>query len=221
MPAQTATPTPVTAPTSAAETRQPTAVPHTRTEDVLGLLTGTFVVSLGLHLLKSSQIVTGGTAGLSLLLSYGLPVPFGVLFLVANLPFMALAVAKKGRRFAVRSLLSIALVSAFAPLHAQLFGALHLPQVYAAVSGNLLIGIGLLIVFRHDSSLGGFNVVALIAQERLRWRAGYVQMGLDVLVIVAALLVVSPIAVLISALGAVVLNGVLALNHRPGRYLGA
>lgn len=220
MPAQTAIPTPVTAPTSAAETRQPTAVPHTRTEDVLGLLTGTFVVSLGLHLLKSSQIVTGGTAGLSLLLSYGLPVPFGVLFLVVNLPFMALAVAKKGRRFA-GSLLSIALVSAFAPLHAQLFGALHLPQVYAAVSGNLLIGIGLLIVFRHDSSLGGFNVVALIAQERLRWRAGYVQMGLDVLVIVAALLVVSPIAVLISALGAVVLNGVLALNHRPGRYLGA
>ncbi|MDI2029590.1 YitT family protein [Saccharopolyspora sp. TS4A08] len=220
MSAPTLSPTPATAPPQPAETRRP-VVPHSRTEDVLGLLTGTFVVSLGLHLLKSSEIVTGGTAGLSLLLSYGLPVPFGVLFFLVNLPFMVLAVAKKGWSFAVRSLISIALVSAFTPLHAQLFGALHLPAIYAAVCGNVLTGIGLLIVFRHNSSLGGFNVVALIAQERLGWRAGYVQMGLDVLVIVTALTVVSPAAVLISAFGAVFLNGVLALNHRPGRYLGA
>lgn len=220
MPAPTTTPTPVTAPPRAAEIRQP-VLPHSRTEDVLGLLTGTFVVSLGLDLLKSSQIVTGGTAGLSLLLSYGLPVPFGVLFFAVNLPFMVLAVAKKGWPFAVRSLISIGLVSVFTPLHAQLFGGLQLPAVYAAVCGNVLTGIGLLIVFRHNSSLGGFNVVALVAQERLGWRAGYVQMGLDVLVIAAAITVVSPNAVLVSAFGAIFLNGVLALNHRPGRYLGA
>ncbi|RRO18885.1 YitT family protein [Saccharopolyspora rhizosphaerae] len=220
MAAPTTTPTRVPTPPHGADLRQP-VLPHSRTEDALGLLTGTFVVALGLHLLKASGIVTGGTAGLSLLLSYGLPVPFGVLFFAVNLPFMVLAVAKKGWRFAVRSLLSIALVSAFTPLHAQLFGALHLPPLYAAVSGNVLTGIGLLIVFRHGASLGGFNVVALIAQERFGWRAGYVQMALDVLVIAAASTVVSPTAVLVSAFGAVFLNGVLALNHRPGRYLGA
>ena len=215
----------MTAPVRAAErgpeTTARTAPPHSRTEDALGLLAGTFVVSLGLHLLRGSQLVTGGTAGLSLLFSYGLPVPFWLLFLLVNLPFMALAARAKGWGFTLRTLLSIALVSAFSPLHARLFGELHLDPLYGAVAGNLLAGIGLLIVFRHGASLGGFNVLALIAQERFGWRAGYVHMGMDVLVVLASLTVTAPVGVSLSALGAVVLNGVLALNHRPGRYLGA
>ena len=43
---------------------------------------------------------------------------------------------------------------------------------------------------------------------------------LDVLIIGAALLVVPVWSVVLSAAGAVVLNLVLALNHRPGRYIG-
>lgn len=215
----------MTAPVKAAErgpeTPAQTVLPHSRAEDVVGLLSGTFVVSLGLYLLQSSQLVTGGTAGLSLLLSYGLPIPFAVLFVLVNLPFMALAARHKGWDFTLRTIVSIALVSGFSPLHARLFDGLHLDPLYGAIAGNLLVGIGLLIVFRHRSSLGGFNVVALIAQERFGWRAGYVQMGMDVVVILASLTVSSFTGVLLSALGAVVLNGVLALNHRPGRYLGA
>jgi uncharacterized membrane-anchored protein YitT (DUF2179 family) len=82
-----------------------------------------------------------------------------------------------------------------------------------------LVGLGLLVIFRHGASLGGFNVLALLLQERLNFRAGYVQMGLDVSVILLALFVVAPATVLLSAVGAVVLNIILAFNHRPGRYL--
>ncbi len=42
----------------------------------------------------------------------------------------------------------------------------------------------------------------------------------DVLIIGAALLVVPVWSAVLSAAGAVVLNLVLALNHRPGRYIG-
>jgi hypothetical protein len=38
--------------------------------------------------------------------------------------------------------------------------------------------------------------------------------------VLASFLVVDPDVVALSALGAVVLNVVLAFNHRPGRYLG-
>lgn len=78
----------------------------------------------------------------------------------------------------------------------------------------------MLMVFRHRSSLGGLNTLALILQEKVGWRAGYVQMAMDVTIILVALTVVPPGNVLLSAAGAVVLNIVLALNHRPGRYLG-
>jgi len=198
----------------------PSAVRHSALEDVLGILTGTFAASLGLFLLKSSGAVTGGTAGLALLVSYSVALPFGVIFFAVNLPFFALAVWKKGWNFALRTGAAIALVSVMASLHPAALGTLHIDPVYGVLGGNLLAGVGLLILFRHQSSLGGFNIMALLLQEKLGWRAGYVQMVLDVAIVLASLALVPPLMVLLSAAGATLLNLVLALNHRPGRYLG-
>jgi len=198
----------------------PSGLRHSLVEDVFGLVTGTFVASLGIFLLKTAHAVTGGTAGLSLLLSYATGISFGVLYFLTNLPFLALAVRSKGWDFTLRTLVSIAMVSGFAYLHPLMFPGLQLNPVYATLVGNLLAGVGMLMVFRHRSSLGGLNTLALILQEKVGWRAGYVQMAMDVTIILAALTVVPPGNVLLSAAGAVVLNIVLALNHRPGRYLG-
>ena len=194
---------------------------HSIAEDVLGVLTGTFTASLGIFLLKTSGAVTGGTAGLALLLSYVIPLPFGVVFFLLNVPFFGLALWMKGLSFTLRSIASVALVSAFSLLNPLAIVFYRLDPVFAVLAGNLLAGIGLLVLFRHRSSLGGFNILALIAQDKLGWRAGYVQMALDVTVVVCALAVVPPLTVLLSAAGAVLLNLVLALNHRPGRYTGA
>ncbi len=210
MTAQGSTPPPAVVP--------PTA-PHTKVEDALALLIGTFVVSLGLHLLKSAELVTGGTAGLSLLIDQVVPVPFAALFLLVNTPFFVLGGVLKGWGFAARTVVAVALVSAFSALQPHALPDLDPGRLYGAVGGNLLCGIGMLIIFRHGSSLGGFNVVALLAQERLGLRAGYVQMCLDVAVVLGSFAVVPATSVLFSALGAVVLNVVIALNHRPGRYL--
>jgi uncharacterized membrane-anchored protein YitT (DUF2179 family) len=192
---------------------------HSLVEDVLGLVTGTLVVSFGLVLLTASAAVTGGTAGLALLVSYATALPFGVLFFTVNIPFFALALWKKGWNFTLRTVIAVGLVSAFSALHPLGITIARLDPVYGVLFGNLLIGVGLLIVFRHNASLGGFNILALLLQERLGWRAGYVQMVLDVAVVLGALTVVSPLNVALSAVGAVVLNLVLALNHRPGRYV--
>lgn len=205
---------------TAAPALPPSAVRHSALEDVLGILTGTFAASLGLFLLKSSGAVTGGTAGLALLVSYSVALPFGVIFFAVNLPFFALAVWKKGWNFALRTGAAIALVSVMASLHPAALGTLHIDPVYGVLGGNLLAGVGLLILFRHQSSLGGFNIMALLLQEKLGWRAGYVQMVLDVAIVLASLALVPPLMVLLSAAGATLLNLVLALNHRPGRYLG-
>ena len=61
------------------------ATAHSPAEDILGILTGTFTASLGLYLLQSSEAVTGGTAGLALLIQYASGLPFWMLFLIINL----------------------------------------------------------------------------------------------------------------------------------------
>jgi len=193
---------------------------HSLAENVLGVLTGVFLASFGLFLLSTSGAVSGGTAGLALLLSYATPWTFGALFLAVNVPFFALAVWKKGWAFTLRTILTVSLLSAFSYLHPLVFRIDALDPVYGTLGGNLLVGVGLLILFRHGASLGGINILALVLQERAGLRAGYVQMAADVLIVGLSLTVVPWPVVLLSAAGAVVLNLVLALNHKEGRYLG-
>lgn len=199
----------------------PAPVRHSIADDAVGLVSGIVAATIGLALLKAAGAVTGGTAGLALLLSYAIPVPFGVLFVAVNAPFLVLAAVKKGWNFTLRTGSAIAAVSALSALQPRLLRFETVDPLYAVLVGNLLIGVGLLILFRHRASLGGFNILALLLQERLGWRAGWVQMALDVTIVLTAFAVVSPGNVLRSAAGAIVLNLVLALNHRPGRYLGA
>jgi uncharacterized membrane-anchored protein YitT (DUF2179 family) len=82
------------------------------------------------------------------------------------------------------------------------------------------MGIGLLILFRHQACLGGLNILAIWLQEKKGVRAGVFQMVVDSAVVLASLLVVSPATIGLSIVGALALNLVLAVNHRPGRYLG-
>jgi uncharacterized membrane-anchored protein YitT (DUF2179 family) len=193
---------------------------HTVAEDVQGIVIGTFVAALGLYLLKSAGAVTGGTAGLALLLDQATELPFWLIFVVVNFPFAILALWKKGARFTILTCVCIAGVAGLTVVDAQLLPLERLDPVYAVFGGNLLAGVGLLILFRHGASVGGVNIIALLLQERTGFRAGWTQMTLDVLVVLASFLVVPWYTVLLSAAGAVVMSLVLALNHREGRYIG-
>jgi len=197
------------------------AEPHTLFEDVLAILTAAAFVSLGSGLIAHARLLTGGTFGVALILTRLTPLSFGQLYVLVNLPFFWLGVRQLGWRFTVKTFAAIGLVS---------FGADHLKQVirfgevapaYAAIMGGLLMGIGLLILFRHGASLGGLNILAIWLQEQRGVRAGKFQMVVDSVVVVASFFVVTPWVLGLSVLGAVALNVVLAVNHRPGRYLGA
>jgi uncharacterized membrane-anchored protein YitT (DUF2179 family) len=81
------------------------------------------------------------------------------------------------------------------------------------------MGGGMLILFRHRASLGGFNVLVLYLQERYGWRAGVLQMGLDCSIVLCAFAVTDWQHIALSVLGAIAVNLTLAINHRPGRYM--
>lgn len=193
---------------------------HSVAEDVQGIVVGTFVAALGLSLLKAAGAVTGGTAGLALLLDQATELPFWLIFTLVNLPFAVLALWKKGVRFTILTCICIAGVAGLTVVNAQLLPMHDLDPIYGVFAGNLLAGVGLLILFRHGSSVGGVNIVALLLQERTGFRAGWTQMTLDVLVVLFSLLVLPWPTVLLGAAGAVVMSVVLAMNHREGRYIG-
>lgn len=195
-------------------------VRHPLWEDALALLTGTALVALGIAFYSHAGLLTGGTVGLAFLLKYLAGWSFGPVFFLLNLPFYALAIWRMGWKFTLRTVCAVGLVSLFAELTPQWVRFAELNVVYAAVFGGFAIGIGLLILFRHRASLGGVNILALFLQERFGLRAGTFQMGIDALIVMAAVFVVPVDKVLLSVLGAVALNMVLAINHRADRYMG-
>ncbi|RTZ16155.1 YitT family protein [Vibrio aquaticus] len=191
---------------------------HSRKEDWIAILTGTFLVAQGVFFLQSASLLTGGTTGLALLASQFVPISFGTLYFVANCPFYLLAWKRFGSRFAFNSALSGALVSIFAD-HLYLVISLDtINEVYCAVAGGLLMGLGMLILFRHRSSLGGFNVLCLFIQDKFGISVGKSQLAIDFCILIASCFFVSLEVIGLSILGAIALNLVLAMNHKPTRY---
>jgi uncharacterized membrane-anchored protein YitT (DUF2179 family) len=192
---------------------------HSLGEDIFAILVGALFISFGIVLFKKAGLLTGGTSGLAFLAYYVASIPFGVAFFVINLPFYVLAVMRMGWRFTVKTFCAVALVSVMSELHGYFIEIGRLQPFYAAILGGLLLGIGFLVLFRHQASLGGINILALYLQDRFGLKAGKFQLVVDVAVLIVSLLVVDWRLVLASIIGSIAMNGMIWVNHRRDRYV--
>ncbi|MDS9468355.1 YitT family protein [Paracoccus sp. MBLB3053] len=192
---------------------------HGMIDDAQGLAYGSFVAAVGVMLMTHMGFVTGQTAGLAVLISYATGWGFGPVFFVVNLPFYWLGYRRFGLGFTLKSFLAVALLSLIVQiLPSRLhFGEIH-PLVAALLLG-CLTGSALLALFRHGASLGGIGIVGLYIQDATGFRAGWTQLIFDACLFAAALLLRDVETVAWSFLGAVVLNLVIAINHRRDRYI--
>jgi uncharacterized membrane-anchored protein YitT (DUF2179 family) len=195
------------------------ALRHRPHEDVQALLTGTLFVALGIVMFGHSGLLTGGTVGIAFLIHYATGWNFGLVVFLINLPFYGLAWQRMGKAFTLKTFAAVGLLSILVNLLPKLVTFLALSPPFSAVMGGLLMGTGMLVLFRHKASLGGFNVLVLYLQERFGWRAGRIQMALDCAIVLGSFALVDWQHVALSVLGAVVLNQTLATNHRAGRYM--
>jgi uncharacterized membrane-anchored protein YitT (DUF2179 family) len=164
-------------------------------------------------------LLTGSSAGIALLVQYATQTPFAVTFWLINLPFYLLAFWRFGLAFTLRTFIAVGLISVLSRFTPEWLAINAIEPLYAAIVGGALQGMGLLILFRHRTGLGGFNIAALYLQDRGIIRAGWFQLAVDGCILATALLFLPWPNVALSVLGAVVLNVTLGLNHKPGRYV--
>ncbi|OAJ95169.1 YitT family protein [Vibrio bivalvicida] len=191
---------------------------HSLRENLLALILGSALVSLGVIFFSKVGLLTGGTAGLAIFLTKVSDFSFGQIFFALNLPFYVLSVTRMGWRFTLNTFIAVTLVSFAVDYLHHVIEIARIDPFYAALLGGGMIGIGMLVIFRHKMSLGGFNILALFLQERFGIRAGKVQMVLDCTIVVMSLFIVDISLILLSVMGAVATNLILAMNHKPGRY---
>jgi uncharacterized membrane-anchored protein YitT (DUF2179 family) len=192
---------------------------HSLGEDIFAIFTGALFISFGIVLFKKSGLLTGGTSGAAFLAYYLASIPFGLAFFVINIPFYALAILRMGWRFTVKTFCAVALVSLMSETHGYFIEVSKLQPLYAAIIGGLLLGMGFLILFRHQASLGGINILALYLQDKLKIPAGKLQLGVDIAVLIVALFAVDWRLVLASIVASFAMNGMIWVNHRKDRYV--
>lgn len=193
---------------------------HKLYEDAWAMIHATLFVALGVLFYTHASLLFGSAAGMALLVSYVTGVSFGTVFFLINLPFYVLAWRRMGWAFTLRTFAAVTMVSVFSRLTEGWIDITRLDPLYATVVGGALCGTGLLMLFRHRTGLGGINILAMYLQERHGIRAGYLQLGIDLVILAAAFFVLAPSQLLLSVLGACIINMILAINHKPGRYLG-
>ena len=192
---------------------------HTAVDDAQGLIYGASMAAFGVVILSHLGLVTGQTAGLALLMSYVTGWGFGPVFFALNLPFYWLGYQRLGAAFVVKTFVAVAMVSALSMILPPFIRFETLNPAIGAVLFGFATGSALLALFRHGASLGGIGIVALWLQDKTGFRAGYMQMLVDGAIFTAALLLLPLPQVVYSALGALVVNMVIALNHSRDRYI--
>jgi len=178
------------------------------------IIEGCFLAALGLFFLQSSNLLVGGTAGIAALSNKAIPLTLGTWFFLVNAPFFIIALKQMGKSFTVKSMIGIVLVSLITDALALMINIETIPMWLASFIGGGLIGIGLLILFRHNTSLGGVNILALYIEKKYGIHSGKVILSTDMLVVILALQFYPIEQIAYSMIGFFVLTSVIGRYHK-------
>lgn len=148
-------------------------------KDITFIVIGALSAAFGLEgFLVPNGFLDGGATGIALLITRLTGIPFPLLLLLINLPFLLIALKLAGRRFAIRAALSILLLAVFTSV-------LHIPDIthdklLVSVFGGFFLGAGIGLAVRGGSVLDGTEVLALAVGRRIGISIGDVVMVINV-----------------------------------------
>ena len=150
----------------------------------LGILEGSFLMALGILFLQSSHVAVGGITGVGLIGDRLLAdFTFGQVFLVINLPFYLLAFFEKGLSFTLRTALAVTLIGMLTDLIGQ-YVVLDLGSaILGALAAGALMAFGIVTLFQHNASTGGFTVLALYMERAWGVNRGWALLVIDAITI--------------------------------------
>ncbi len=150
--------------------------------------------------LDPNNLAPGGITGISIIISRFVPIETGTLIFLLNIPILILGIWKFGFRFILSTLYSIVLVSFFTNLW-SLYPSPTQDKLLAAITGAVLVGGSVGIIFKHKATTGGIDIIIKI----LRLKYKHLKTGTLFLVIDAAV---------------VALSGILFKNLETALYAG-
>ena len=130
----------------------------------IGLIIACMIMAVGLNMfLVPKTIAPGGLSGLSVVISKltGFPVS-NILFTIST-PLLLFSVKILGKKDAIKTFIGMAILTIMLKITEPLSAVTPTDNtLLAAISGAILLGISLGILFRIDASTGGTDLIALM-----------------------------------------------------------
>jgi uncharacterized membrane-anchored protein YitT (DUF2179 family) len=194
---------------------------HSLIEDIQGIAFGVCMGAVGIQIMTHMGFITGQTTGLAVLIAYLTHLPFPAVYFTLSLPFLWLGYRRMGPIFALKTFLSVSLLTLATTILPRWIAFGHIEPAFAALLFGTLFGFSALAVVRHGGSFGGLSIVALMVQDRTGFPAGYLTLAFDIVLFGVAALILDPVLLAYSFIGAAVYSLFIALNHRRDRYIAA
>ena len=130
--------------------------------EFLGLIIGCIFMGVGLNMFfKPYTIAPGGLSGLSLVISKFTGLSVSIIMLIIGIPLL-------GKKDAIKTFIGMIILSAVLKITEPLSTISATQDVLlSAISGAILLGIGLGIVFSVDGSTGGTDLIALMVNRAI------------------------------------------------------
>ncbi|NMA49154.1 MAG: YitT family protein [Tissierellia bacterium] len=137
---------------------------------------GIIIMTIGLYyFLMPSKLAVGGATGAAMVLSYIIPVPLGIILGVLNIILFITAFLILGKEFGGYTVYAslalsgmIAILEIITPMAKPFTDDLFINLIF----GILISGVGMGIVFNHNASTGGTDIIAKIINKYTRMDIG-------------------------------------------------
>ena len=137
---------------------------------------GIVIMTIGLYyFLMPSKLAVGGATGAAMVLSYIIPVPMGIILGILNIILFITAFLILGKEFGGYTVYAslalsgmIAILEIITPMSKPFTDDLFINLIF----GILISGVGMGIVFNHNASTGGTDIIAKIINKYTRMDIG-------------------------------------------------
>jgi len=156
------------------------------------IIFGTLLIALSVVLFFiPNQLTTGGTPGIAILLHHLTNLSISTLVIAINVPLLFWGVKFIGKKFAIKTIATIILMSIFIDLLTLFFhGFVVTNDIFlASIFGGLIIGFGVGLIIKGNSSAGGSTIIARIAHQKMQIKPAKVMLFIDMTIIILSIYV--------------------------------
>ncbi|MBD5308234.1 MAG: YitT family protein [Bacteroides sp.] len=167
--------------------------------DYAMIIFGIFLYSFGFSaFIFPEKVVIGGLAGFGTLIYFvteklfGYGVPVAVTQYATNLILLAFAFKSVGKQFVIRTIFGATVISLFIGLLTPIFQFDPIIQgqpFMNVVVGGILCGVGIGLVFIHNGSTGGTDIVAAMVSKKSNVTIGRTMLYCDMCIITSSFLI--------------------------------